>query len=183
MDSAFSSLGFVIFGISISFYAFIVQSLTQNGNNGAELAPPAYWVSSPPSPPTPPLLSPYPPPPPSQSKTLRPGALPPHPNNRPNVRRPPPPHRRHHHRRPPPPPPPPPPHKMNAGKKVGLLFVGIAAIMQVGVVGFLNLGGRNMKKKASMERHGGFEESLEHELCNLMPSFRPPWRYCVYWYC
>ncbi|KOM25806.1 hypothetical protein LR48_Vigan192s000400 [Vigna angularis] len=41
-------------------------------------------------------------------------------------------HHHHHHVHAPPPPP-----KMNAGKKVGLLFAGIAATMQVGMVGYL----------------------------------------------
>jgi len=50
-------------------------------------------------------------------------------------------HRRHHHVHAPPPPP-----KMNAGKKVGLLFAGIAAIMQVGVVGFLVVKRRQLLK-------------------------------------
>ncbi|KAH1085280.1 hypothetical protein GYH30_017326 [Glycine max] len=174
MDSAFSPLSLVIFGISISFYAFIVQSQTQNGNNGAELAPPAYWVSSPPLPPPPPppppplSLSP-PPPPPSKSMTLSfvppPGAPPPYPNNMPNVRRPP--HRRRRHRRPPPPPPPPPPHKMNAGKKVGLLFVGIAAIMQVGVVGFLVIKRRQLLKSDD-RRFGSRKGNIGWILQNLV---------------
>ena len=37
---------------------------------------------------------------------------------------------------------------------------------------FAESGGRNMKK-ASMERHGEFEESLEHELCNWCHHFGP----------
>ncbi|KAK4763115.1 hypothetical protein SAY86_008883 [Trapa natans] len=36
-----------------------------------------------------------------------------------------------------PPPSPLPKHEMNAGKKVGLLFIGISAILQIVVVGFL----------------------------------------------
>jgi hypothetical protein len=48
-----------------------------------------------------------------------------------------------------PPPPPPPPsknHPMNSGKKIGLLFVGIAAILQIGVVGFLAYKRRQLLK-------------------------------------
>ncbi|XP_058078665.1 extensin-like [Magnolia sinica] len=62
---------------------------------------------------------------------------------------------RHRHRHPPPPPTshlhkaksqrhhpvrraPPPPPKINLGKKIGLLFLGIAAALQVAIVGFLS---------------------------------------------
>jgi len=137
MDSAFSRFGFLIFGISISFYAFIVQSQEQNGKNGAESGSPAFRVSSPP-----------PPPPQSSADTLSatppPGTPPPLTNK---MGAPPPPHRyirnRRHHRLHAPPPPPP---KMNAGKKVGLLFAGIAVIMQVGMVGFLVVKRRQLLK-------------------------------------
>ncbi|XP_061364033.1 uncharacterized protein LOC133307527 [Gastrolobium bilobum] len=139
MDSTFSTLGFLIFGISISFYAFVVQSQIQDGNNGAESSSPAFMVSPPP----PPLLSP---PPPTLGSPPSPGSPPPRLSS--NMRRPPHHHGHHgHHRRPPPPPPPPPPpHGMNAGKKVGLLFVGIAVIMQFGMVGFLVIKRRQLLK-------------------------------------
>ncbi|XP_057455077.1 protein TRACHEARY ELEMENT DIFFERENTIATION-RELATED 7A-like [Lotus japonicus] len=115
-----SPLGFVIFAISITFFAIVAQSQIQDGADSFE-----FILTAPP----PPLLPPPPPPPLTQPPPADGSRSPP----------PPPPHHRrnrhrHHHRSPPPPPP---PHRMNAGKKVGLLFVGIAAIMQVFMVGFL----------------------------------------------
>ncbi|KAK7349293.1 hypothetical protein VNO77_06551 [Canavalia gladiata] len=141
MDSTFSTLGFVILGISISFYAFVVESHVQNGNNGDESSSPAFLAI--PTPPPPPLLSPPPAPPPTPPLSPPPPPLlsPPH-DLSVDHRRSPPAHRRHYRL----PPPPPPPHRMNAGKKVGLLFVGIAAVMQVGMAGFLVIKRRQLLK-------------------------------------
>ncbi|KAF1865968.1 hypothetical protein Lal_00041666 [Lupinus albus] len=118
-------LGFLIFGISITFYAFVVQSQILDVN-GAESSP---AFGSPPPPPPPPL-SPPPPspsigsPPPSRSPPRRNHApsneeL----NNEATMRKSPPHHNHHHHLIHFPPPWPPPPRRgmMNAGKKVGFL--------------------------------------------------------------
>ncbi|CAL0308689.1 unnamed protein product [Lupinus luteus] len=138
------NLGFLIFGISISFYTFVVQSQIQDGN-GAKSQPAFPFYSPPPPPPPPPPQSTsfaYPPPrrsPPPPRAPRRNQAPPKQEHNNENtLRKSPPHHKLHHHPiHSPPPPPPPPPHRMNAGKKVGLLFIGIAAMMQIGMAGFL----------------------------------------------
>lgn len=52
----------------------------------------------------------------------------------------------HHHKHKIPPRPPPSEDKLNLGKKVGLLFTGIVAILQVCVVAFLVIKSRQMFK-------------------------------------
>lgn len=129
MDSALSTLGFVIFGFSFSIYAFLVES---------HLKDTSFAITSPPPFPLPP-----PPPPPSPSLSHRSHHSPPPSHNhnhsiRPN-------HDKHTYRRPPPPPPSS-AHQMNGGKKIGLLFAGIAGIMQIGVAGFLVFKRRQLLK-------------------------------------
>ncbi|CAB4272313.1 unnamed protein product [Prunus armeniaca] len=116
--------------------------------------PPPLSPSPPQSPTPPPPESPTPPSPNSPSRPdssnspsplESPGPPPPdRPANQLNSkndqkRLPPPSHRgpRPTNNRRPHPPPPHPGHKYNAGKKIGLLFVGMAAILQIGVIGFL----------------------------------------------
>ncbi|KAI8544686.1 hypothetical protein RHMOL_Rhmol08G0314900 [Rhododendron molle] len=112
MDSPFLTLVF------LSLWFFFVHSQRNVVNLGTQPSPP-----SPPPPPAPP------PPPPS--------SLPP-PHRRSTPHRPPPPSRRHSPAvRSPPPPSPPAKQKLNLGKKIGLIFVGIVVIMQVSVVAFL----------------------------------------------
>ncbi|KAI9102961.1 hypothetical protein K1719_023400 [Acacia pycnantha] len=139
MDSPFSTLGFVIFGITFSIYSGIAKSQRPSP---PPLPPPPSYSVPPPSPYTPPRSPPLRPPPPHthpRSPPLRPPhPLSPPPPSRhsslpPNLARAGPvPHPRHHRS-----PPRPPWHRMNVGKKIGLLFAGIAGIMQIGVVGFL----------------------------------------------
>lgn len=138
MESPFSSLVFVVLGFAISFCALLVDSQSQDVVNNV-LSPPALPPPESPTPPSPPDSSnspsppdtPGPPPPDRPANQLNskndPKSLPPpsHRGPRPTNYR-----RRH-------PPPPHPGHKYNAGKKIGLLFVGIAAILQIGVIGFL----------------------------------------------
>ncbi|KAE7999049.1 hypothetical protein FH972_003533 [Carpinus fangiana] len=114
--------------------------------------PPSPPPPPPPSPPLPPPPSP-PPPPPSPPHSVSP---PPHSGSPPplahHLGTPPPHHRsngqadnRYNHRREEPPF----PHSkqgINTGKKVGLFFVGIAAILQIGVVGFLVFKRRQLLK-------------------------------------
>ncbi|OMO66127.1 putative actin binding protein [Corchorus olitorius] len=95
-----------------------------------------------------------PPPPPPPSRPLPPPKSPsrsPPPHRPPPSRRPPPPPSKHHRNgtsrhRPPPPPPHSNAHKLNIGKKIGLLFIGIAIILQIGVVGFLVFKRRQLLK-------------------------------------
>ncbi|EEF40999.1 formin-like protein 14 [Ricinus communis] len=99
--------------------------------------PPPASSSSPPPPPPPPPSSPppSPPPPPTPSYTsntsppLRPSLRGPSSNGSRNSHG----SWTRHNR----PPPKNSNHSMNTGKKIGLLFVGIAAILQIGVIGFL----------------------------------------------
>ncbi|CAJ2663436.1 unnamed protein product [Trifolium pratense] len=157
MDSTFSPLGILIFSISLSFYAFVVQSQLQDAS-GSQFQQPPFMVSPPPPPlpppPPPPPPPPFTPPPPMAPGSPNPPGLPlqnPPQNQIRNRtgsghhRR-----RRQHHVHLPPPPP---PHRMNAGKKVGLLFVGIAAFMQVGFVGFLVIKRRQLLKNSDDDRY------------------------------
>uniref|UniRef100_A0A803NY99 Uncharacterized protein n=1 Tax=Cannabis sativa TaxID=3483 RepID=A0A803NY99_CANSA len=98
--------------------------------------------------PPPPVQSP---PPPSPPKSPPPPASPQLPSNIESNKSPPPPINSPHrhpfsHKRKPPPPPPPHEHKINAGKKIGLLFSGIAAILQIGVISFLVFKRRQLLK-------------------------------------
>ncbi|KAK4267220.1 hypothetical protein QN277_024031 [Acacia crassicarpa] len=172
MDSPFSTLGFVIFGITFSIYSGIAKSQPPSPSvsrpSPPPLPPPPSYLVPPPPPHTPPRSPPLRPPhslspprsrhsspppnlalkgpepkPNSKSPPLRPphslspprsrhSSPPPNlalkgPGPKPNSKRPP------YHRSPPRPPSP----RMNVGKKIGLLFAGIAGIMQIGVVGFL----------------------------------------------
>ncbi|KAH7865681.1 hypothetical protein Vadar_009762 [Vaccinium darrowii] len=97
-------------------------------NLGTEPAPPP-----PPPPPRPPPPPPTPPPPPSHRRSS--------PQRLPLPRRHP-----HAAMRSPPPPNPPSKQKLNLGKKIGLVFVGIVVIMQVGVVAFLLIIRRQLLK-------------------------------------
>jgi|UniRef100_A0A2N9FCS1 hypothetical protein len=114
--------------------------------------PPSPPPPSPPPPPPPspgpPPPSPGPPPPPSPGPPPPPLPAPPpsqQPPPPPYLRQPPPaPHHRSNkksdHTKPKPPAPQPPrplKQSLNQGKKIGLLFAGIAAILQIGVVAFL----------------------------------------------
>ncbi|CAL9009722.1 unnamed protein product [Prunus brigantina] len=163
MESPFSSLVFVVLGFAISLCALLVESQSQRLSPPPPSPPPSPPPPPPPSPPPPPPPSPPPPqsptPPPPESPTPSsrpdssnspsplesPGPPPPdHPANQLNYkndqkRLPPPSHRgpTPTNNRRPRPPPPHPGHKYNAGKKIGLLFVGMAAILQIGVIGFL----------------------------------------------
>ncbi|PON38916.1 hypothetical protein PanWU01x14_308910 [Parasponia andersonii] len=161
MEPPLSTLVFVVFGFLVSVYALPVESedgLKRNRSSPPPLSPPPPPLSLPPSspsppgsPPTPSSLRPLPPPrplPPSPPTQLS--------SKNKSKKSPPPPGGKSHRqsslgRRPPPPPPPPPvpaPHKdkINAGKKIGLLFSGIAAILQIGVISFLVFKRRQILK-------------------------------------
>uniref|UniRef100_A0A2P2QLC1 Uncharacterized protein n=1 Tax=Rhizophora mucronata TaxID=61149 RepID=A0A2P2QLC1_RHIMU len=149
----------VILGFLFTFYALLVESQSQN-----ELASPLFFMTHPPPPPpllppplpstppsSPPLPSPRsqsPPPPPRTRRSLPPGG---HGTKR---RKPLPPLSEllSSNTPPPPPTPLPPRHKMNTGKKIGLLFVGIAAILQIVVVGYLVF-----KRKQLLKLKDGYE--------------------------
>nr|XP_024935273.2 formin-like protein 14 [Ziziphus jujuba var. spinosa]XP_024935279.2 formin-like protein 14 [Ziziphus jujuba var. spinosa] len=166
MESTSSTLVCLVFGFVISVCALVVESqssqdvATLNASPSPVDRQPHPPLSPPPPPPSPPPLPPPPPPPPpplSRSSTQPPPSP-----------RPPPPAPRAptknlnsesngpHHRKPkkhPPPlpkkqqPRPPAKHKkINSGKKIGLLFAGIAAILQIGVVGFLVFKRRQLLK-------------------------------------
>ncbi|KAB5574186.1 hypothetical protein DKX38_001380 [Salix brachista] len=120
----------LILGLILTFYSLLVELQPLNGRSSAPLMSP---------PPPPSLLSPptslsrsSPPPP---RKKLQP---PPPPRHRLNVNE----NRRRRQQ----PPPPMKNNKMNTGKAIGLLFVGIAAIMQIGVVGLLVYKRRQLLK-------------------------------------
>ncbi|KAJ4958931.1 hypothetical protein NE237_026042 [Protea cynaroides] len=131
------------------------------------LPPPPPLLSPPPPPPLP---SPPPPPPPLSSPPPPPAGLSPPPPSPPTHKPPQAPHRAHnfttgtganstHSRSPPPPrrhPRPPNPNgrqpmtpvrEINLGKKIGLLFAGIAGILQVVVLGFLVIKRRQLSNK------------------------------------
>ncbi|KAH6781266.1 hypothetical protein C2S51_006559 [Perilla frutescens var. frutescens] len=149
MDSPLLTL---IIAIFFGFLTLIVES---QGN----VSPPPPPPPSPP-PPTSPPPPPYSPPPPLRSPP------PPTPPASPSPSRPPPPPRKrlhptpprgqhgdHEHRRKRPSPPPPPPpkrEKINTGKKVGLMFIGVAAILQVCVISFLFISRRQLLKAESV---------------------------------
>ncbi|KAL8252537.1 hypothetical protein R6Q59_036230 [Mikania micrantha] len=124
---------------------FVVFFLTADSNQQDFQPPPSPVPPPPPPPPLPP--PPLPPLPPSPFQP--PPLLPPPPARLPPPSPPPrkaphPPgsrntmgtktqHRKHH----PPPPPPPAPENLNFGKRLGFIFVGLAAILQICVVAFL----------------------------------------------
>lgn len=148
-----SSLVPVVFSLLVSVFALSVAS--QSPRNGlSTVTPPPRQPSMPPpplSPPqtppgSPPPLSPFSPPPspaPSSEKQRNPK------NDSSRNRSAPPPRRQTKfggHRRPPPPPPLQRESKINVGKKIGLLFSGIAAILQIGVISFLVFKRRQLLK-------------------------------------
>ncbi|KAK4780347.1 hypothetical protein SAY87_016453 [Trapa incisa] len=112
---------------------FTISPVLAESQNGS-----IFQTNTPPPPPPPPLLrspppppTPIPPPPPLMGSPPPPFTfLPPPPPS--ESRRSPPDHRSR-----PPPSPPPQKYEMNTGKKVGLLLIGICAILQIVVVGFL----------------------------------------------
>ncbi|XP_008463997.1 leucine-rich repeat extensin-like protein 3 [Cucumis melo] len=169
MERPLTTLIFVISGFAFSVLSLLVESQTPDEANPT-LSPP---MPSPPPPspsPPPPPLPPPPPPPPPPPRIISPPPSPSPPPFSPSP--PPPPHR---HRRSPPPPlassmerkkkrPPVPPknintnqaskRSLNKGKKVGLFFVGIAAVLQICVVGFLVFKRRQLLRVK--DRYEGF---------------------------
>ncbi|XP_039004518.1 pollen-specific leucine-rich repeat extensin-like protein 3 [Hibiscus syriacus] len=121
------------FGLLFTVFPYFVESQSSN------ISPPPPPPPTPPPPPVPPPPSPSPPPPPPSSSPppvpSRPSPPPAeHHHNRTNHhrwRRPP----QHSHN-----------HKVNTGQKLGLLFIGIAIILQFGVAGFLVLKRRQLLK-------------------------------------
>ncbi|KAF5466374.1 hypothetical protein F2P56_016302 [Juglans regia] len=144
MEQPLPALVFQIFGFAISILALLAESHSKNVLNV-----PATLVSRmPPLQPSPHLpISPSPVP-----YHRLPAPLPPPPYHRLPPRSPPPQDRwwrksNKGFNYPPRKLPPPPPEKtINKGKKIGLLFVGIAAILQIGVVGFLAFKRRQLLK-------------------------------------
>ncbi|XWS18820.1 hypothetical protein CRYUN_Cryun32bG0077900 [Craigia yunnanensis] len=137
MEPPLSRLVLFSFGLLFTIFADFVESQSSNTS-----PPPPSPVPPPPPPPPPPPRSPSPPPPP-------PSPSPPAPSPPPSPLRPPPPPKHHknqtnHHRRRPP------PythnHKLNTGKKLGLLFIGIVIILQIGAVAFLVFKRRQLLK-------------------------------------
>ncbi|OMO70648.1 putative actin binding protein [Corchorus capsularis] len=129
MEPPLSRLLLLSLGILLTIFADLAESQSPDR-------------SPPPPPPSPPSRSP--PPPGSPSRPSPPHRSPP-------SRRPPPPPSKYHRNgtsrhRPPPPPPHSNAHKLNIGKKIGLLFIGIAIILQIGVVGFLVFKRRQLLK-------------------------------------
>ncbi|KAJ7963253.1 leucine-rich repeat extensin-like protein 3 [Quillaja saponaria] len=182
MESLLSTLGLVIFGFAISIFASLVVSEVDVASVQHFASPPPPPASPPPPSPPPPSPSPPPPPPspsPPPPTPLSPPPLPsylspPPPSPLPRSPAPPPPGqlpKNEPMRSSPPPvrsshsdsnykayhrkfrPPPPPEHNINIGKKIGLLFVGIAAILQIGVVGFLVFKRRQLLKKDRCETY------------------------------
>ncbi|XP_059457951.1 leucine-rich repeat extensin-like protein 3 [Corylus avellana] len=175
MEPPLPTLVFLIFGFAICVLALLAESQPGNIPARSLLEappPPSPPPPPPPPPPTPPPPSPPPPPPPPPpSPPLPPPPSPPPPP--PHSGSPPPPSPPHsgsphpllHHLGSPPPhhrsngqadnrskhrreesPFPPSKQGINTGKKVGLFFVGIAAILQIGVVGFLVFKRRQLLK-------------------------------------
>lgn len=133
-----------ILGSLITIYAVLVES--QNEPT-VQISPPPPLLSPPPPPPPPPPPSPpLPPPPPPPLPLSPPPPSPPPPAEQRGS--PPPPHIQSplQSERRAPPPPRPHKHEINTGKKVGLLFVGIAAILQIAVAGFLVYRRRQLLK-------------------------------------
>ncbi|XP_048130867.1 leucine-rich repeat extensin-like protein 3 [Rhodamnia argentea] len=151
MESLLSAHFLVILGSLVAIWAIVVESQSQNAPNiqrsPAPLIPPPP-SPPPPPPPPPPSPSPPPPPPPPPPSPLTPPPpplpspprLPHHLGNDNTTKRSSPPsdHRWHgahnnRSRRSPP------QHedKINTGKKLGLLFIGIASVLQIFVAGFL----------------------------------------------
>lgn len=162
MASAFSTLGFVIFGLWISIYVIVVESHRVLVSESLSPIPSVYLRSSPaPLPaPSPGSASPKPQPP----KQRTPPPKPPPPKKSPPPRSP----------------PPSPPHNSSdltpplnapgtkqqsqqkkAGKVVGLSFLGMAGIMQIGVVGFLVFKRRQLLKTKDRYETGSWKVSLQ----------------------
>ncbi|XP_028763217.1 extensin [Neltuma alba] len=164
MDSPLSTLGFVIFGITFSIYSVIAESQSPSTSVSRPSSPPSRPQPSPPSSPHyslpapsyahPPSPPPPPPPPPthhshSSSQPLH-GSAPLNPAHAVPRRSPRHPDRSYHGS-----PPPASSPRMNWRKKVGLLFAGIAGIMQIGVVGFLVFKRRQLlRTKDTFEARG-----------------------------
>ncbi|KAB2613067.1 branchpoint-bridging protein [Pyrus ussuriensis x Pyrus communis] len=172
MELPFSSLVFVVLWFSISHCTLLVQSQSQNGTVSKPPPPPSSQplppLPPPPSPPPPQSSTLSPPPPESPTPPPNPPPLPESPNMPSPSESPLPPDRppnqissNNDSKRPPPPPykgqkpksgrrehslPPQRGHKYNAGKKIGLLFVGTASILQIGVIGFLVFKRRQLLK-------------------------------------
>ncbi|XP_038900729.1 proline-rich receptor-like protein kinase PERK2 [Benincasa hispida] len=174
MERPLTTLIFVISGFAFSVLSLLVESQTQDGANPT-LSPPIPSPPPPSPPPPPPPLSPLPPPPPPPPPPpilspppppLSPSPPPfspppPFPSPLPPRRRPPPFHASENGKKSPPVPP-----KninntnqgskrsLNKGKKVGLFFVGIAAVLQICVVGFLVFKRRQLLRVK--DRYEGF---------------------------
>lgn len=142
-----SSLVPVVFGLLVSVFALRVASQSPQNGLSTLLTPPPPLSPPPPPPGSPPPPSPFSPPPtpaPSSEKqhNLK--------NDSSRNRSAPPPRRQTKSGRHSPPPPPPPlrqrESKINVGKKIGLLFSGIAAILQIGVISFLVFKRRQLLK-------------------------------------
>ncbi|KAF5745551.1 proline-rich family protein [Tripterygium wilfordii] len=159
MESPSATLYLLILGLVFVISALPVDSQPQNE---APQSPPSVTTPPPSSSPPPPLT---PPPPPHPSMPPQPSPPPPSqpptsPPPRPPLSPTPPPPPSKHLSSPPPlgygernrrrrslrPPPPSKSNKLNTGKKIGLLFAGLAGILQIGVVGFLVYKRRQLLK-------------------------------------
>ncbi|KAH1066336.1 hypothetical protein J1N35_031323 [Gossypium stocksii] len=144
MEPPLSRLVILSFGLLFTVFACFVESQPSNVS-----PPPPPSVPPPPPPPPPPQSVPppppsvSPPPPPSPSPPLAPSRPPPRPaghhrNHTHHPRRRPPQHSQNHK--------PSTGNKLNTGKKLGLLFIGIVIILQFGVAGFLVFKRRQLLK-------------------------------------
>lgn len=142
MEPPLSSLVPVVLSLLVSVFALRVAS--QSPPNGpSTVTPPPRLPSMPPPPPSPPQTPPGSPPPLSPfspSPSPAPSSKKQHNSKNDSSR----------NRSAPPPHPPPPlrqrESKINVGKKIGLLFSGIAAILQIGVISFLVFKRRQLLK-------------------------------------
>lgn len=144
MESPFSTLVFVGFGLVIYFCAVLVESQSKDG--ATDLASHSPIIPPPPPPPQPPPpISPAPPekPPPSHHSPNQLSSKN-EPNRSPSPSRHRSPERAKYRRRLPPPP----KHskKIKTGKMIGLAFAGVAGILQIVVVGFLIFKRRQLLK-------------------------------------
>ncbi|TYJ34144.1 hypothetical protein E1A91_A05G149000v1 [Gossypium mustelinum] len=133
MEPPLSRLVILSFGLLFTVFACFVESQPSNVS-----APPPPSV-----PPPPPPVFPPSPPPPSPSPPLAPSSPPPppadhHRNHTHHPRRRPPQYSQNHK--------PSTANKLNTGKKLGLLFIGIVIILQFGVAGFLVFKRRQLLK-------------------------------------
>ncbi|TYI27025.1 hypothetical protein ES332_A05G151100v1 [Gossypium tomentosum] len=148
MEPPLSRLVILSFGLLFTVFACFVESQPSNVS-----APPPPSVPPPPPPPPhpppqsvpqpPPPVFPPSPPPPSPSPPLAPSRPPPppadhHRNHTHHPRRRPPQYSQNHK--------PSTANKLNTGKKLGLLFIGIVIILQFGVAGFLVFKRRQLLK-------------------------------------